>query len=73
MLAAAILALLVRPPLHRFSLSRWLAAGSLGLAMAVMTSCFFAAIQRIPLGLAIAIEFLGPLLVASLGSAAGGP
>ncbi|WP_248806517.1 EamA family transporter [Pseudomonas sp. MWU13-2100] len=65
--AAAILALLVRPPLHRFSLSRWLAAGSLGLAMAVMTSCFFAAIQRIPLGLAIAIEFLGPLLVASLG------
>ncbi|NWB45316.1 EamA family transporter [Pseudomonas gingeri] len=65
--AAAILALLVRPRLHRFSLSRWLAAGSLGLAMAVMTTCFFAAIQRIPLGLAIAIEFLGPLLVASLG------
>src|SRR5450830_1923375 len=45
--AAAVLALLVRPRLHRFSLSRWLAAGSLGLAMA--------------------IEFLGPLLVASLG------
>ena len=65
--AAAVLALLVRPRLHRFSLSRWLAAGSLGLAMAVMTTCFFAAIQRIPLGLAIAIEFLGPLLVASLG------
>ncbi|MBV6749115.1 EamA family transporter [Pseudomonas chlororaphis] len=65
--AAAVLALLVRPRLHRFSLSCWLAAGSLGLAMAVMTTCFFAAIQRIPLGLAIAIEFLGPLLVASLG------
>ncbi|NWB96585.1 EamA family transporter [Pseudomonas gingeri] len=65
--AAAILALLVRPRLGRFSLSHWLAAGSLGLAMAVMTTCFFAAIQRIPLGLAIAIEFLGPLLVASLG------
>ncbi|NWA24804.1 EamA family transporter [Pseudomonas gingeri] len=65
--AAAILALLVRPRLRRFSLSHWLAAGSLGLAMAVMTTCFFAAIQRIPLGLAIAIEFLGPLLVASLG------
>ncbi|WP_273820863.1 MULTISPECIES: EamA family transporter [Pseudomonas] len=64
--AAAILGLLVRPRLRSYSWSRWGAAAGLGLAMAVMTSCFFAAIQRIPLGLAIAIEFLGPLLVASL-------
>ncbi|QXI31326.1 EamA family transporter [Pseudomonas vanderleydeniana] len=64
--AATLLALWVRPRLLTYSLSRWCAAAGLGLAMAVMTSCFFAAIQRIPLGLAIAIEFLGPLLVASV-------
>ncbi|NWA02779.1 EamA family transporter [Pseudomonas gingeri] len=64
--AATLLMLVVRPPLHTYSLSRWGAAAGLGLAMAVMTSCFFASIQRIPLGLAIAIEFLGPLLLASL-------
>jgi inner membrane transporter RhtA len=37
------------------------------MAMAGMTLCFFAAIQRIPLGLAVAIDFLGPLAVATFG------
>jgi inner membrane transporter RhtA len=37
----------------------------LGAAMAGMTLCFFAALQRIPLGLAVAIDFLGPLSVAT--------
>ncbi|WP_431324025.1 EamA family transporter [Rhizobium sp. YTU87027] len=34
--------------------------------MAMMTLCFFAAIERIPLGLAVAIDFFGPLTVATL-------
>src|SRR5690606_34571547 len=38
---------------------------ALGATMAAMTLCFFAAIGRIPLGLAVAIEFLGPLAVAT--------
>jgi inner membrane transporter RhtA len=65
--AAVVLALIVRPRLHTYSRSRWLAAGALGMAMAGMTLCFFAAIQRIPLGLAVAIDFLGPLAVATFG------
>lgn len=63
--AAVVLALLVRPRLLTYSRSHWLAAGALGTAMAGMTLCFFAALQRIPLGLAVAIDFLGPLAVAT--------
>jgi inner membrane transporter RhtA len=65
--AAAILALVVRPKLRSYSRAHWLAAGVLGIAMAGMTLCFFSAIERIPLGLAVAIDFLGPLAVATLG------
>ncbi|SEI38005.1 EamA family transporter [Paraburkholderia diazotrophica] len=65
--AAAVLALVVRPRLRRYSRAHWIAAGVLGVAMAGMTLCFFSAIERIPLGLAVAIDFLGPLTVATLG------
>jgi inner membrane transporter RhtA len=65
--AAAILALVVRPKLRSYSREHWTAAGVLGVAMAGMTLCFFSALQRIPLGLAVAIDFLGPLTVATLG------
>ncbi|HEX3634893.1 MAG TPA: EamA family transporter [Paraburkholderia sp.] len=63
--AAVVLALLVRPRFFTYSRSHWFAAGALGAAMAGMTLCFFAALQRIPLGLAVAIDFLGPLSVAT--------
>ncbi|HEV7777787.1 MAG TPA: EamA family transporter [Luteibacter sp.] len=62
--AALALAVVVRPPLHRYSRDRWLAAIILGAAMAGMTLCFFAALRHLPLGLAVAIDFLGPLGVA---------
>ncbi|CAB3719406.1 EamA family transporter [Paraburkholderia rhynchosiae] len=64
--AALVLAVLVRPRLLAYSRAHWVAAGALGAAMAGMTLCFFAALQRIPLGLAVAIDFLGPLAVATL-------
>lgn len=46
-------------------------AGSLlllGVMTGLMTMMFLAAIQRIPLGMAVSIEFLGPLTVAALRS-----
>ncbi|HSK16121.1 MAG TPA: EamA family transporter [Gaiellaceae bacterium] len=45
---------------------RW--AVATGFAVAGMNACFYLAIDRIPLGLAVTIEFLGPLSVAVLGS-----
>lgn len=63
--AASILALIVRPPVRSYSRAQWRSALLLGATMAAMTLFFFAAIERIPLGLAVAIEFLGPLAVAT--------
>ena len=39
-----------------------------GLALAAMNACFYEALQRVPLGVAVTAEFLGPLAVALLGS-----
>ncbi|RQS46681.1 DMT family transporter [Burkholderia sp. Bp8986] len=65
--AAFALAVIVRPPVRRYSRQRWIAAIALGCAMACMTLCFFEAVKRVPLGLAVAINFLGPLCVATIG------
>lgn len=43
-------------------------AGALGLAMAVTTLCLYEALARIPLGVAVTVEFCGPLAVAVAGS-----
>jgi len=63
-LAAPIL-LLWRPP-HRHAVDRraWTLAIALGVVMAVMNSLFYFAIGRIPLGVAVTVEFWGPLMVA---------
>jgi inner membrane transporter RhtA len=41
---------------------------ALGASSGALTLCFFEAIDRIPLGVAVTIEFLGPLGVALVGS-----
>jgi len=63
--AALVLLALVRPPLRAWTRSQWGAVLLLGAAFAGMNGFFYAAIDRIPLGVAVTIEFLGPLAVAA--------
>ena len=65
-IAAVILLLIVRPRLHRFTGEQWKAMIVFGLVVGGMNGAFYAAIERIPLGTAVAIEFLGPLTVSAV-------
>lgn len=66
--AAALVLVIVRPRRAWFTRSSLLACVVLGAATAGMTLLFTLAIDRIPLGTAAALEFLGPLAVAVLRS-----
>lgn len=66
--AALCFLAIARPALWRLSPRQWGTATLSGLITAGMSFCFFAAVGRIPVGQAVAIEFLGPLAIALCGS-----
>jgi inner membrane transporter RhtA len=66
--AAAVLVAWRRPWRTRWSGPRLRLVAAFGLALALMNLCFYLAIDRLPLGTAVAIEFCGPIAVAALGS-----
>jgi inner membrane transporter RhtA len=67
-LGALILLALTRPPLRAVRRRDVPALLALGIATGLMSIAFLAAIEHIPLGTAVAIEFLGPLTVAAVRS-----
>ena len=65
-LGAVVLLVLVRPSLRLIHRGNLVGLLGLGASTGVMTSAFLSALERIPLGTTVAIEFLGPLTVAAL-------
>ena len=65
--AAAVLMLIWRPS-PRLPLRAWMVVLAYGAVLGSMNLCFYLALERIPLGVAVTIEFLGPLGVSLAGS-----
>jgi inner membrane transporter RhtA len=66
--AAAVLVAWRRPWRRAWPRARLRLVSAFGLALGLMNLCFYLAIDRLPLGTAVAIEFCGPIAVAALGS-----
>ncbi len=66
--AAAVLVAWRRPWQRHWTASRLRLTAAFGIALALMNLAFYLAIDRLPLGTAVAIEFVGPIAVAALGS-----
>lgn len=66
--SAVIFAAVVRPQLRGRTGRDWLVVLAFGLNLMVMNWAFYQSFARIPLGIAVTIEFLGPLAVAVLGT-----
>jgi inner membrane transporter RhtA len=63
-LASLLLAIVLRPQVRAWSREAWRAALLLGAAVAGMNLTFYLSIRTVPLGIAVTVEFLGPLLLA---------
>ena len=66
--AAIVLIAVWRPSVRESSPEAWRLVAMFGVALAAMNLSFYASLDRIPLGIAVTLEFIGPLGVAMLAS-----
>jgi hypothetical protein len=62
--AATVLALVTRPRMSRIPRSALMPAVAFGAVLGVMNLTFYLSLTRLPLGPAVTVEFMGPLLLA---------
>ncbi|MFI0983757.1 EamA family transporter [Streptomyces exfoliatus] len=67
-LAAAVLLIVCRPKVRGYSRADWGTIAAFGAAMAGMNVLFYQAADRIPLGAAVTLEVLGPLILSVVAS-----
>lgn len=60
-LSGAALLLILRPRVRSWTRRSWAAALLLGGTMAAMNSVFYLSLRTVPLGVAVTVEFMGPL------------
>lgn len=67
-LSALILVIYNRPDLRNLTPAQWKLVSIYGITLGLMNLVFYLAIERIPLGLGVTLEFIGPLVLALTGS-----
>lgn len=67
-LAAAVLWVFVRPRVRGRSREDWLVVVLFAAALTLMNLAFYGSLTRLPIGVAVTIEFLGPLALAAVTS-----
>lgn len=65
--AAVVMMAVLRPNPFRLDRRRWIAVLALGAAIAAMNVSLYSALDHLPFGLALTLEFLGPFAVAAAG------
>lgn len=68
LVAATVLLPVARPPVRRLTRTQWWPVVLLAVVFAIMNLCLYTAVDRLGLGLAVTLEFLGPLGVALFAS-----
>ncbi|HET7398437.1 MAG TPA: EamA family transporter [Intrasporangium sp.] len=63
--ATLILCAAARPPVRGRSRADWLTVAAFGLALGAMNLSFYASLAHLPIGVAVTVEFLGPLTLAA--------
>ncbi len=63
LLSSVLMMVLVRPSIKGHDPTAWRMVLGLGLTLGAMNFCFYQALARLPIGVAVTIEFLGPLLL----------
>lgn len=65
-IAATVLLVIVRPRIRGRTTTDWLVVGTFGTILATMNLFFYGALARIPIGVTVTIEFIGPLILATV-------
>jgi len=65
-LAAIVMLAILRPRLSGHSARDWMTVAAFGAALALMNSTFYASLERLPIGIAVTIEFVGPLTLSAV-------
>ncbi|GAA4402363.1 DMT family transporter [Fodinibacter luteus] len=65
LIATALLLLIVRPRWHGHSRRAWLTVIAFGVALGLMNFAFYSSLVHLPIGVAVTIEFIGPLTLAA--------
>lgn len=66
LVSAGLMVLLTRPRVRGYTRQQWLTVAGFGLALGLMNWSFYASLAHLPIGVAVTVEFIGPLTLATV-------